>query len=48
MEKNADRLKVIDNIKQAVEENNFHKKVELADHIVTAEERQNVILKYYK
>lgn len=46
MEKNAERLQVIENIKQAVEDGNFHKKVELGDHLVTEEERQKVILKY--
>lgn len=46
MEKNAERLQVIENIKVALENKNFNAKVEIHDHTVTEEERQKVILKY--
>ena len=46
MEKNRERLQVIENIRKAVENKNFNSKVELHDHIVTDEEREKVILKY--
>ena len=46
MEKNRERLQVIENIRKAVEDKNFNSKVELHDHIVTDEEREKVILKY--
>ena len=46
MEKNKDRLVVIENIKKCVEQNDFNSKVEVGDHIVTEEERQNVVMKF--
>ena len=46
MEKDKERLQVIENIRKAVENKNFNSKVELHDHVVTEEEREKVILKY--
>ena len=46
MEKNPEKMQIIENIKKAIEENNFNAKVELHDHSVTEEERKKVILKY--
>lgn len=46
MKKNEDRLVVIKNIKKCVEQNEFNNKVEVGDHIVTEEERQNVVMKF--
>ena len=46
MEKDKERLQVIENIRKATENNKFNSKVELYDHIVTNEEREKVILKY--
>ena len=46
MEKNKERLQVIENIRKAVENKEFNSKVELHDHVVTNEEREKVILKY--
>lgn len=46
MNKDKERLQVIENIKHAVEKQEFHKKVEINDHIVTPEEREHIILKY--
>lgn len=46
MEKDKERLQVIENIRKAVENKEFNSKVELHDHIVTDEERERVILKY--
>ena len=39
MEKNKERLQVIENIRKAVENKEFNSKVELHDHVVTNEER---------
>ena len=46
MEKNKERLQVIENIRKAAENKEFNSKVELHDHVVTDEEREKVILKY--
>ena len=46
MNKDANRLQVIENIKKAIENKTFNVKVEENDHIVTEEERKKVILKY--
>ena len=46
MEKDKERLQVIENIRKAAENKEFNSKVELHDHIVTEEEREKVILKY--
>lgn len=46
MEKNEDRVHVIENIKKSVENGNFNSRVELGDHVVTEEERQNVVMKF--
>ncbi len=46
MEKNESRLKVISNIEKAIEENNFNKKVEEGDPVVTPEDREKRILKF--
>ncbi len=46
IEKNIERLKVIDNIKKSIENNQFNNKVEFSDHIVSQEERQNVVMKF--
>ena len=46
MEKDKERLKVIDNIKEAVANGNFNIKVENDDPIVTDQQREDIILKY--
>lgn len=46
MEKSKERLLVIENIKRSIEEGKFNNKVELGDHIVTDEERKNVVLEF--
>ena len=46
MEKSKERLQVIENIKKAIENGEFHKKVELGDHVVTDEERENIVMKF--
>ena len=46
IEKNIERIKVIDNIKKSIENNQFNNKVEFGDHIVSEEERQNVVMKF--
>jgi len=46
MEKNKERLLVIENIKKLIKENRFNDKVELGDHVVTEEERKNVVMKF--
>lgn len=46
MKKNESRLKVISNIEKAIEENNFNKKVEEGDPIVTPEDREKYIIKF--
>lgn len=46
MEKDKERLQVIENIRQATENQIFNMKVEVNDHIVTKEEREHIILKY--
>ena len=46
MEKNKERLQVIENIRNAVKNQTFNIKVETDDHIVTKYEREKVILKY--
>lgn len=43
MEKNKDRLIVIENIKKCVKLNQFNSKVEVGDHIVTNEEREEIV-----
>ena len=40
MEKNEERLKVIDNIEKAIEEGDLNRKVELGDPVITQEERE--------
>lgn len=46
MEKNKDRLSVIENIKRAVQEKKFNAKVEEGDPVITQEDREKVILNY--
>ena len=46
MEKDKEKLQIIENIKKSIENKNYNAKVELHDHIVTDEERENIILKY--
>lgn len=46
MEKNKERLKVIENIKEAIENNNFNAKVEEGDPIISQEDREKVIINY--
>lgn len=46
MKKSEERLIVINNIKKAIKEGKLNSKVEQNDHIVTIEERNNVILNY--
>ncbi len=46
MKKSEDRLVVIKNIKKCVEQNEFNNKVEVGDHIVTEEERKNVVIEF--
>lgn len=46
IEKNIERIKVIDNIKKSIENNQFNNKVEFADHIVSQEERQNTVMQF--
>ena len=46
MKKNKDRLKVIENIKRAVQEKKFNAKVEEGDPVITQEDREKVILNY--
>lgn len=46
MEKDKERLKVIENIKRNIENNRLNDKVELNDPIVTEEQRQNVVLQF--
>lgn len=42
----TDREKVIENIKKAVAEGDFHRKVELHDPILTREEKDNIVFGY--
>ncbi|MBO6232581.1 MAG: 1-acyl-sn-glycerol-3-phosphate acyltransferase [Clostridia bacterium] len=44
MEKNKNRLTVIENIKKYVEQGKFNSKVEVGDHIVTEEERNTIVM----
>lgn len=46
MEKSQERLKVIENIKKAIEDNNLNAKVEIGDPLVSQEDREKVILNY--
>ena len=46
MEKNQNRLVVIDNIKKCVENNELNSKVEVGDHIVTIEERNEIVMNF--
>lgn len=46
MEKDKERLKVIENIKKNIREGRLNDKVELNDPIVTEEQRQNVVLQF--
>lgn len=46
MNKNKERLKVIENIKKAIEDGEFNRKVELGDPVITQEQREKVIVKY--
>lgn len=46
MEKSEERLKVIQNIENAVNNNMLNSKVELGDPIITKDEREKVILNY--
>lgn len=46
MNKNKKRLKVIENIKKAIEDGEFNRKVELGDPVITQEQREKVIVKY--
>ena len=46
MKKSAERLVVIENIKNNIKNGCFNDKVETGDHIVTEEERQNVVMKF--
>ena len=46
MEKDNARVRVIENIKQAIKENNYNKKVEEGDPVVTDEQRERVILNF--
>ena len=46
MEKDKERLKVIENIKNAVASGKFNTKVENDDPIVTDKQREDIILKY--
>ena len=46
MEKSKERLQVIENIKKSLENGEFHNKVELGDHVVTDEERENIVMKF--
>ena len=39
MEKDKEKLQIIENIKKSIENKNYNAKVELHDHIVTDEER---------
>jgi len=44
--KSKARLEVIENIKKNVRDGNFNAKVENGDHVVTNEERENVVMKF--
>lgn len=46
MEKDKERLQVIENIKKAIANGDFNSKVELDDPVVTDEQREDIILKY--
>ena len=46
MEKDKERLKVIENIKQKLKEGKLNDKVELNDPIITEEERQKEIINF--
>lgn len=46
MEKNQNRLVVIENIKKCVENNQFNSKVEVGDHVVTEEERAEIVMNF--
>ena len=46
MEKNKERLEVIENIKEAATRGDFHAKVEINDPVITTKEQKNVILNY--
>ena len=46
IKKNIERIKVIDNIKKSIENNQFNNKVEFGDHIVSQDERENIVMKF--
>ena len=46
MEKDEERLKVIENIKLNIRENNLNKKVEIHDETVTEQDREKVVYKF--
>ena len=46
MEKSKERLQVVENIKNAIKNQQLNSKVEESDHIVTTKERKNTILKF--
>ena len=46
MNKNKERLKVVENIKKAVEDGEFNRKVELGDPVITQDQREKVIVRY--
>lgn len=46
IKKSAERIKVIDNIKKSIKNNQFNNKVELGDHVVSQEERQNIVMEF--
>ena len=46
MEKDANRLKVIDNIKESVKKNEMNNKVELGDPVITDEQREKIIVPF--
>ena len=46
MRKHNDRELVINNIKNAVQKGKFNQKVEIGDHVVTLEDRINVVMKF--
>ena len=46
IKKSEERILVIENIKNCIKENRFNSKVEFGDHVVTEEERQNVVMQF--
>ena len=46
MEKDIERLKVIDNIKSNIKENKLNSKVEINDETITEEDRKRVVYKF--